>query len=149
MQELIIRQANIKDIESMALLLGELGYPTTPGALIKRFHKFTLNSSYGVFVTEINKEIAGFIAWSTSYLFVSDATRYHIEALVVSNKYRFQGVGKKLMACLEEIAKANGPSIIDLTSGVRREKDGSHKFYRSLGYENDGPMAKLYLRKAL
>jgi hypothetical protein len=39
--------------------------------------------------------------------------------------------------------------IIDLTSGLRRAKAGSHEFYKNLGYKNEGYMAKLYLRKEL
>jgi hypothetical protein len=51
------------------------------------------------------------------------------------------------MNYVEEYAKKYSPAIIDLTSGLRRSKDGSHEFYKSLGYNNEGYMAKLYLRK--
>lgn len=57
--------------------------------------------------------------------------------------------GKKLMFFIEERAHNSSPAIIDLTSGLRRSKDGSHDFYKRLGYQNDGLMAKLYLRKEI
>jgi len=50
---------------------------------------------------------------------------------------------------MEELAKQSSPCIIDLTSGLRRKKDGTHEFYKSLGYQNKGYMAKLYLRKEI
>ncbi len=53
------------------------------------------------------------------------------------------------MAFVEKIAKKYSPVIIDLTSGLRRAKDGSHEFYKSIGYQNEGHMAKLYLRKEI
>ena len=73
--------------------------------------------------------------------------RFHIESLVVNEKYRGCGIGKKLMLFVEDIARKFSPAIIDLTSGLRRAKDGSHEFYKALGYNNEGHMAKLYLRK--
>jgi len=97
----------------------------------------------------MDKQIAGLVAWSRSSLFVSDSTRFHIEGLVVASRYRGQGIGKMLMKFVEDIAKESSPAIIDLTSGLRRAKAGSHEFYKNLGYKNEGYMAKLYLRKEL
>jgi len=51
------------------------------------------------------------------------------------------------MEFVEEVARKNAPAIVDLTSGIRRAKDGAHQFYNGLGYKNEGPMAKEYLRK--
>ncbi|XVN42358.1 MAG: hypothetical protein RCG15_06990 [Candidatus Rickettsia vulgarisii] len=53
------------------------------------------------------------------------------------------------MEFVEEIARKNRPAIIDLTSGLRRKEEGSHEFYKCLGYKNEGSMAKLYLRKEI
>jgi len=50
---------------------------------------------------------------------------------------------------VEEFAQQISPCIIDLTSGLRRAKDGSHDFYKSLGFNNEGYMSKLYLRKEI
>jgi len=53
------------------------------------------------------------------------------------------------MAFVEGIAQQHSPAIIDLTSGLRRVQDGTHEFYKRIGYKNEGPMAKFYLRKEL
>jgi GNAT superfamily N-acetyltransferase len=80
---------------------------------------------------------------------ISDATRFSIVGIVVSTNHRNMGIGKKLMKFVEDIAKQHSPAIIDLTSGLRRAHDGTHEFYKRIGYKNEGPMAKLYLRKEL
>ena len=63
-------------------------------------------------------------------------------------------MGKKLVTFLEDMAKedmakAHQAAIVDLTSSLTRADDGVHKFYKGLGYKNEGPRAKLYLRKKL
>lgn len=142
-----IRIATIKDIPSLLPLIERLEYPTTEQMLTKRFKNFIEIDGYGVAVACKKDQVIGLIAWSKSMLFVSDAVRFHIEALIVDENYRGQGVGKKLICFLEGIASDSRPAIIDLTSGARRAKDGSHEFYQKLGYKNEGHMAKLYFRK--
>ncbi len=128
-------------------LMDQLGYPTSEYELKSRFKKFTKNDRYGVAVACLDQQVIGLVSWSASSVFVVDKVRFHIEGLVVDERYRGCGVGKKLMLFVEDIAHEFSPAIIDLTSGLRRAKDGSHEFYKSLGYQNNGHMAKLYLRK--
>jgi len=133
----------------MVQLMLELGYPTAQQDLAIRFASFMQNPGYGVAVCQLNEVVIGLIAWSRSELFTRDRVRFHIEALVVASQYKRNGAGKKLLEFVEEIAQKNAPSIVDLTSGLRRAKDGTHEFYHSLGYKNEGHMAKLYLSKEL
>jgi GNAT superfamily N-acetyltransferase len=142
-----IRKATLSDIEELLPLLDQLGYSTTKEELAKRFNYFCSIDGYGVAVACNIDQIVGFVAWSKSKLFVYDSIRIHIEGLVVDKEYRGKTVGKKLMLFFEDYARSCGPAIIDLTSGLRRAKDGSHQFYDNLGYKNEGLMAKLYLRK--
>lgn len=144
-----IRTATLSDVPAMLPLIEQLGYPTTQDILERRFKAFISYEGYGVAVACHNTDVVGFIAWSQSQLFISDKRRIHIEGLVVDNQYRGQGVGKKLMTFVERMAEKYSPIIVDLTSGLRRAKDGSHEFYKTLGYQNEGPMAKLYLRKEI
>ena len=147
--ELIIRKALIDDVQHLHPLMEQLGYPQSSAELQRRLELFTNELHYGVLLAEIAGKVVGWIAWSKSYLFVSETTRFHIEGLVVDQAYRNQGIGKKLMITVEEFARQFSPCIVDLTSGLRRAKEGSHDFYKSLGYQNEGHMAKLYLRKVL
>lgn len=144
---LIIRHAQVTDIPGLLPLLVQLGYPCELESLQARFIRFLDNPGYGVAIYEMNTEIIGLVAWSKTELFVSDKSRFRIEGLVVSENHRGKGIGKKLMLFVEAIAKNHSPAIVDLTSGLRRSSDGSHEFYKRLGYQNTGPMAKLYFRK--
>ncbi|WP_133127887.1 GNAT family N-acetyltransferase [Legionella nagasakiensis] len=147
--ELIIRHTFIDDAYSILPLMEQLGYSQSLEDVQKRIELFMQELHYGVLLAEIDRKVIGLIAWSKSHLFVSETTRIHIEGLVIDQNYRNQGIGKKLMIAVEEFSRQFSPCIIDLTSGLRRAKDGSHNFYKSLGYHNEGYMAKLYLRKTL
>jgi len=147
MIDIEIRFCEISDIPNLLTLMNQLGYPATEIELKSRFQRFIKNDGYGVTVALKTNKIVGFISWSKSILIVTNQTRFHIEALIVHKDHRGQSIGKKLMCFVEDIARKCCPSIVDLTSGLRRANDGSHEFYKNLGYQNDGPMAKLYLRK--
>ncbi|MBA2708992.1 MAG: GNAT family N-acetyltransferase [Tatlockia sp.] len=147
--DIVIRKAFDNDIPDLLPLMNQLGYPQTSETLRARFEVYSKQEDYGIFLAEKAGAIAGCVAWSKSHLFVSATTRLHIEGLVVDKEFRGNGIGRKLMKQVEEFAQHISPCIIDLTSGLRREKDGSHDFYKSIGYHNEGYMAKLYLRKEI
>lgn len=149
MEDILIRHCTVNDLPPLLPLIEQLGYPTSLDLLEKRFNKFIENLGSGVALASHQNQIVGWIAWSKSILFVSDKTRFHIEGLVIDKQFRQQGIGKKLIFFVEEIARQFSPVIIDLTSGVRRSGEGTHRFYQSIGYANEGHMAKLYFRKEL
>ncbi|MGV8948869.1 MAG: GNAT family N-acetyltransferase [Candidatus Paracaedibacter sp.] len=144
-----VRMAKQADIPGIFPLLDQLGYPTSLHELEERFNSFVCLDGYGVAVACTSDKVIGWVAWSMSQAFILQKSRLRIEGLIVDGQHRGQGTGKKLMTFVEDFAKQWSPCIIDLTSGVRREKDGSHKFYKALGYQNEELMAKLYLRKEL
>lgn len=145
--QVTIRYATNEDIPTLLPLTIKLGYPTTLQEFKQRFENFTKLDGYGVAVACMHNKIIGWVAWSKSSLFVADKTRFHIEGLVVHENYRRYGAGRKLMLFVEEYAKQFSPAIIDLTSGMRRASEGTHEFYKKLGYQNEESLAKLYLRK--
>lgn len=145
MNSLEIRDATVADVASLVPLLGDLGYPTSEAVFKKHFAYFVSQNGYGVAIAVWKESVVGFVAWSRSFSFVSNATRFRIEGILVDKQHRRLGIGKKFMEHVEEIAHSHSPAIIDLTSGKRRER--FHEFYKSLGYKNEGPMEKVYLRK--
>lgn len=142
-----IRMAKQEDIPGILPLLDQLGYSTSLHELEEHFNSFVHLDGYGVAVACISHKIIGWVAWSMSQIFILQKSRLRIEGLIVDEYHRGQEIGKKLMAFVEDFGKQRSPCIIELTSGFRREKDGSHEFYKALGYRNEGLMAKLYLRK--
>ncbi len=150
MVNISLRPAIPSDIPALLPLLAQLGYPTTVTDLRSRFSEFVALEGYGVVVALEQDRVIGFIAWSSSPIFIASKVRYHVEALIVRETYRGQGIGKQLMAYLENFIIQQGKSaLIDLTSGLRRATEGTHDFYKALGYKNEGSMAKLYLRKKI
>jgi GNAT superfamily N-acetyltransferase len=145
----IIRKATILDVPAILPLIEQLGYPTSEDEFRLRFQKFTQNLGYGVAVASIDSQVVGCVAWSKSELLILAKTRFNIEALVVNEQHRGKGIGKKLMVFVEEVASTFSPIVIDVTSGVRRAKEGTHEFYKRLGYKSDGPKAKIFFRKEL
>ncbi|XVN42245.1 MAG: hypothetical protein RCG15_06975 [Candidatus Rickettsia vulgarisii] len=87
-----IHYADEVDIPGLLPLLVELGYPTSLENFTIRFKRFLANPGYGVVICQLNKQIAGCIAWSRSTLFVSEAQRFHIEGLVVAHHYRVSSI---------------------------------------------------------
>lgn len=146
---IIIRQATLQDAPSILPLMVQLGYPTTSEKLIERMNFYLISPDYEVFVAQQENNIVGLVTLTFFQHFVGDKKACRITALVVDEKYRKHGIGRLLMTEVENCAKNFGYSIIELTSGLRRAKDGSHEFYKKLGYQNEGFMAKLYLRKEL
>jgi GNAT superfamily N-acetyltransferase len=147
--ELELRHCTIEDIAALLPLMEQFGRPATKDVLSSRFQSFIQNIGYGVVVACINNQPIGLVAWSKSQFFIYDKMRFYIEILVVDERYRRAGVGTKLIEFVEDCARATGSSVVDLTSSVRREKDGTHAFYRKLGYKNEGEREKRYFRKEL
>jgi GNAT superfamily N-acetyltransferase len=57
----------------------------------------------------------------------------NVDEMVVDENYRGQGIGKKLMQRITEIAVQNNCKQLELESSFHREK--AHTFYEELGFE--------------
>lgn len=144
-----LRNCTIEDTAALLPLMEQFGRPATKDVLSARFQSFLANVGYGVVVACIDNQPIGLVAWSKSQFFIYDKIRFYIEILVVDERYRRAGIGTKLIEFVEDFACTVGPSVIDLTSHVRREKDGAHTFYKKLGYKNEAEREKRYFRKEL
>ncbi|MNO01656.1 putative acetyltransferase [compost metagenome] len=58
-----------------------------------------------------------------------------IENVVVSNRIRRQGIGKKLMTMIEKIAQERNCYYIIFVSGGQRKE--AHTFYEKLGFRDE------------
>lgn len=59
--------------------------------------------------------------------------RAELESVHVRSDQRGRGVGRLMMAHAEDLARAQKACMVQLTSN--REREGSHHFYRRLGYD--------------
>ena len=145
---LIIRSVKIEDSRELLPLMDQLGYPQDISSMQKRLRNCIDSGIYYFLVTEVENHIvalAFFIIYPSCY---KDSNRCSLEALIVNKQHRLQGIGRKLVKAVEELALENNCSSISLISNIHRGK-GIIKFYNSLGYLNKGEAAQIYLRKSL
>lgn len=132
----LIRPPTTGDAESIAELLGVLGYPATPAEVLARLERLTKLESAVIFVAEADGRAVGVV---TGHLFPAihaNATVAWLTTLVVGERYQHRGIGAQLTAVIEDWARANGAVRVSLTSGFQRKE--AHAFYEHLGYERTG-----------
>jgi GNAT superfamily N-acetyltransferase len=123
-----------RDCSQVAELCGELGYPTTADAAIRRYKQILDKPDTGMFVAHFADEhqIGG---WTHAYgvrLLESDGY-VEIGGIVVRAALRKQGVGTSLLRVAERWAREHHFDEVRLRSGVQRED--AHLFYVAAGYE--------------
>jgi GNAT superfamily N-acetyltransferase len=131
-----IRKARRSDVERIAELSGELGYPASAARVATRLRQLKPASKHAVFVAESPDAATGLVGWlhvSVSHLLESDI-RAEVNGLIVAEGQRSAGAGTKLLDAAEEWARRHGCQGINVRSNVIRER--AHKFYERQGYEH-------------
>ena len=140
MENIAIRESTYDDIPSLLELLYELGRPKPQKD--NELEKFTaLLNNYmqeddkKILVAQIdNSKIIGMI----SIVFLSrlnqNTSEMYVPELIVSQNYRSNGIGKKLINFSIDIGKEKKCHRMRLESGNQRIE--SHKFYKHLGFED-------------
>lgn len=132
------------DAAAVAELAGQLGYPATEHDIAHRYRAISENSEHAVFVAENESERV--IAWL--HAFAKRGMNFdacvEITGLVVDEKCRGQGVGKKLLAKVEKWAFSRGYKTVAVRSQTKREE--AHRFYLGAGYEQQKSQYKFVKR---
>ena len=127
-----VRTAGKNDVEALARLAGELGYPSTAAQVRERLDAIGGNPQRATFVAAARSgEVVGWIELSEIRSLVHD-TRAEITGLVVDSMHRGAGVGRLLVERGETWARERGLSTIGVRSNVIRDR--THGFYLGLGY---------------
>ena len=132
---MIIREATLDDVPELALLMEQLGYPTSSENMQLRFNNIETKPNYRTLVAEYEGNIVGMVGLSINYTYEIDGSYARILAFVVNSSYRNKGIGTKLIQEAEEWASRQGAIAIALNSGNRPERLAAHKFYTYMGYE--------------
>jgi GNAT superfamily N-acetyltransferase len=116
----------------MAKLLTGLGYTWPAQVIAERLGHVYQHDAGHALVAVTNDDVVGLI---TSYMIRTlhrpgDICR--ITALVIAEGARGQGIGRQLVAAIEDIARASGCVRVEVTSQARRID--AHEFYLRLGY---------------
>jgi GNAT superfamily N-acetyltransferase len=131
-QTLVIRELAASDVEAVAKLSGELGYPVSPAVMQHRMRKFLQTPAQAAYVAcTAEGEVAGWIEMKIVQFLAEDA-QVEIGGLIVSGDFRNRGIGKRLLARAEQWAKEQGVSRIVVRS--RSTREAAHRFYLREGY---------------
>jgi len=93
--------------------------------------RYLRDNSYEIFCFE-DKKILGVITLSKRWAFFYRSRVALIEDIVVREKYRNQGIGKKLVQFVESRLTEQGIKCVELASDFHRTK--THEFWESLNY---------------
>jgi GNAT superfamily N-acetyltransferase len=128
----VIRRAVPADVERLAALSSELGYPVTADEMGRRLADLLARDGEIVLVAELEPgQVVGWVHGSEQRLLES-GRRCELLGLVVDPRQRGRGVGRRLVAGVEQWARARGLEQMAVRSNVSRAE--SHPFYEHLGY---------------
>jgi GNAT superfamily N-acetyltransferase len=129
---LTIRPAVLGDAPNLARLSGILGYPVDDETFAQRLGRLISRNDNIVLVAEVTPGHA--VGWlhGAEQETLESGRRCEILGLVVDAAHRGQGVGRRLVAAVEEWAATRGLEQMAVRSNVVRTE--SHSFYERLGY---------------
>ncbi len=139
-----IRPMTTADVERVATLCGQLGYPSPAADVAKRFETLRSRPNDAILVAEDDGIIAGWVHVHED-LTLETGPFAELGGLVVDEKVHRRGAGRLLVETAERWAVAHGYREMRVRSNVIRA--GAHEFYRRLGYEVI--KTQLNFRKAL
>jgi len=132
---ILIRHATAEDIPALALLMNELGYPTTVAEMQSRYTLMQNHPDYATWMAVCDNQVAGMIGLLRNIYYEKNGIYIRVGALVVHKAYRNLGLGKALLQKATDWAIELGASHILLNSGNREERKAAHAFYQHLGFE--------------
>lgn len=131
----IVREFTINDAEFIYKLnLEEMGYKYPLEETRNKLYQLINSDKDKIYVAETDKKVVGYIH-ANDYDVIYAPHMKNIMGVAVLKEYKKQGIGKALLAKVEEWAKETGASGIRLVSGSKRMD--AHSFYRNCGYGND------------
>ena len=133
--DLTIRDARPDDSHAIAELLGQLGYPTDGAAVAGRLERLRIVGDR-VVVADADGAVAGLAHLQVSPAIEHERPAAKLAALVVDEARRGEGIGRALLAAMEDEARLRGCELLYLTTSERR--DDAHAFYEHIGLEHTG-----------
>jgi GNAT superfamily N-acetyltransferase len=132
-----IRNATPDDAPAVAALLGELGYTTAPEDAALRIDRMNGLDDAQLFVAADDGSLLGLVSAQvlTGVMHANEPVG-HITAIVVATRARRGGVGRALIAAIEEWLRARGCTKVNVTS--KNTRLDAHAFYEGLGYARSG-----------
>ena len=128
---LTVRYMADRDLAQVQCLLAQLGYELEPAEVQRRYEAVIRAPLHTVLVAEQDSRLMAFL-----HLYVRPALEKPpeiiVQALVVDQAARGQGLGRRLMDAAEAQAREQGFTSVALSSHIARSE--AHAFYERLGY---------------
>lgn len=129
-----IEKMTFADLQNVAHLAAQLGYPHSLSEIQSRFLKMVNHSSYALFVSKDESgKITGYVQVNREPNTLLAGDRAEVSAMVVDSGLRSKGIGKALLAHAERWAKENELGLMRIRSNVNRME--AHKFYEKQQYQ--------------
>ncbi len=119
------------DLPALPPLLAQLGYPAAAEDLPGRIARIRSGGG-GIVVAREDGAVLGVLTLAFLPLLHHERPLARISALVVAEAARGRGIGRRLVAEAERLARARGCDRIEVTSAGHRA--AAHAFYAALGY---------------
>ncbi|MNW43199.1 Predicted N-acetyltransferase YhbS [Fontibacillus panacisegetis] len=132
-----IRQITRDDLKDLSQLYDDLiDKKTNYKKLVEVFETIKSNDNYYILGAFKDSELVGSVMGIICQDIVGECRPFMvIENVIVSNHIRRQGIGKKLMAKIEIIARDRNCYYIIFVSGGQRKE--AHAFYEKLGFKDE------------
>ncbi len=128
-----VRPARIQDAPALAVLAGQLGYPTSTEELAARLPEVAGNPGAVILVAAGTAEdVRGWIHVELKRSLLAPLVA-QVMGLVVDERRRNAGIGAALLAAGEAWARERGCASMLVATRVTRER--AHRFYRRAGYD--------------
>ena len=129
-----IRLARQNDAERLAVLCGQLGYPSSEEEIRRRLDLIGPDEGHVIYVAEqADRQVVG---WIHAYLrpLLEEDVQAEVGGLVIDEAWRNHGIGQHLLQQVEQWAQEHGCWAVHVRSNIIRER--AHRFYQRLGYSS-------------
>ncbi|MCG6981180.1 MAG: GNAT family N-acetyltransferase [Deltaproteobacteria bacterium] len=131
--QIYLRKPDTGDEEALAVLCGELGYPSSAHEIVERLSHFLDREDHFVLVAaDASDRPVGWIHACIVHRVESDAF-VEIGGMVVLGEHRGAGIGTQLLGKTEEWARSQKVRAIRVQSNVVRKR--AQDFYERAGYK--------------
>lgn len=131
-----IGPARSADAPHIALLLGELGYPTAADDVPARLAAVEAEGGATMLAADGAGAVVGLVSVTSHAALHTAGPIAYVMALVVASGARGRGVGRALLEVAEQWARKRGCERLSLTSAERRAE--AHLFYPQCGLPYTG-----------
>ncbi len=136
-----IKSAGIEDLDAIYELAGQLGDAVhiDRDILEKSYLNFLNDRGHCLLIAKKRESTIGYLSGYFHNTIYANGKTAYVDEVVVSEKERENGVGKKLMREFEKKSKLNKCVLVSLATA------GAKGFYEKLGYVSEALYYKKYL----